>query len=607
MSADRVPGTAAAETFVALGGDCPRAPLWRTLQLARPSARRLAGATLLGAGSVGAGVALLATSGWLISRASERPSIVALGAAIVGVRLFALSRAVLRYCERLVGHDATLRGLAELRVDVFERLEVLAPAGLSAYRSGDLLARLVADVDTLQDLMLRVIPPFGIALIVGLVTVGVTGWVLPAAGLTLGAALLVSGTVVPWLTLRLARSSDARQASARGQLTTSVVELLEGAPDLVAYGASGAQRSRIAAADAELTGITTAGSHTTGIGSALITVCTGLAVWAALLVGIPAVHAGQLGGPFLAVIVLIPLAAFEVAVGLPAASQALEGVRRSAGRVFAVIDAPSPVTEPASPARVEVAPHRIRVRGLKARHRAGDPWALEGIDLDLWPSRRVALVGPSGAGKSTLAAVLLRFVEYQAGSVTLDGTELSSLAGADVRRVIGLAAQGAHIFDTTVRENLRVGRRQASDDELWDALDRTRLRSWVELLPRGLDTEVGAHGARMSGGQRQRLAVARALLADFPVLVLDEPGEHLDTATADALTADLVEATRGRSTVVITHRLAGLDAMDEIVVLDTGRVVERGAHDDLVLAGGLYARLWERERGVAPERRSVAA
>jgi thiol reductant ABC exporter CydC subunit len=567
----------------------------------------MAAATLLGAGSVLAGIALLATSGWLISRASQRPSIVALGAAIVGVRFFALSRAVLRYRERLVGHDAALRGLADLRVEVYERLEALAPAGLSAFRSGDLLARLVEDVDGLQNLMLRVIPPYGAAVVAGAVTVGALCWVLPAAGLSLGVCLVVAGTVVPWLTLRLARRAEARQASARGELSASVVDLLEGAPDLVAYGATGAQLSRIAGADAELTAIATAGSHTAGVGTALTTVLTGLAVWAALLVGIPAVHAGRLGGPFLAVIVLTPLAAFELAVGLPAATQTLEGVRRSAGRVFAVLDSPAPVTDPASPAAVGPGPHRVRVRGLRARHRPGGPWALDGIDLELAAGRRVAVVGPSGAGKSTLAAVLLRFVDYQGGSVTLGGAELSTLDGADVRRVIGTAAQDAHLFDTTVRENLRVARRQVSEAELRAVLDRARLLSWVDGLPAGLDTDVGPHGARLSGGQRQRLAVARALLADFPVLILDEPGEHLDPATADALTADLVAATRGKSTLLITHRLAGLDAMDEIVVLDAGRVVERGPHAELVSMGGSYARLWELERGLEPERKGVLA
>jgi thiol reductant ABC exporter CydC subunit len=588
-------------------GAGPTASLSRTLRLARPSAGRLALATLLGAGAVAAGIALLATSGWLISRASERPSVVALGVAIIGVRVFALCRGVLRYCERLVGHDAALRSLADLRVEVFERLEALAPAGLPAFRDGDLLARLVADVDTLQDLLLRVLPPYGIALVVGVGTVGILWWVLPAAAIALGVSLLLAATVVPWVTLRLARRSEARQAAARGELTASVVDLLEGAPDLVAYGATAAQLARIARADGELTAIAAAGSTTAGAGTALTTLLIGLAVWASLVAGVPAVHSGRLRGPLLAVIVLTPLAAFELVSGLPAATQALERVRRSAGRIFAVMDAPDPVGDPPAPVAAGAPPIGLSVRGLQSRHLSQGPWALDGVDFDLPPGRRIAVVGPSGAGKSTLAAVLVRFVEYQGGSVTLGGTELSALAGDDVRRLVGLAAQDAHVFDTTVRENLLLARRTASDDDLRIALKRARLLDWLQHLPRGLDTEVGSRGARLSGGQRQRLAMARVLLAGFPVLVLDEPGEHLDTATADRLTADLLAATEGQSTVLITHRLTGLDAVDEILVLDAGRVVERGTHAGLVSAGGLYTRLWERERGIEPERRRVAA
>jgi thiol reductant ABC exporter CydC subunit len=585
-----------------LGG--PEAPLPRTLAIARPAAGRLTLATLLGAASIGTGVALLATSGWLISRASQHPSVVALGLAIVGVRFFAISRGLFRYGERLVGHDAAFRVLANMRARVYERLEVLAPAGLPEFRSGDLLARFVQDVDTLQDLMLRVIPPYGIAVVVGSVAVGVMAWLLPAAGLLLAVALLLAATAVPWLTRRLADRSESRQASARGELSAGLVDLLEGAPDLVACGATGAQLSRIADADAELTRVARAGSRTVGIGSGLTSLLTGLAMWGALVVGVPAVHSGRLDGPLLAVIALTPLAAFELAVGLPAATQALVRVRRSAGRVFAVLDAPPLVAEPVCPADL---PSRdgLQLRGLRVRYQAGGPWALDGLDLDLPPGRRVGIVGPSGSGKSTLAGVLLRFVPYEGGSVTLDGVELAALAGDDVRRVIGLAAQDAHLFDTTLRENLRLARRNASEDEMRTALERAHLVDWFGQLPKGLDTDVGEHGARLSGGQRQRLAMARIILAGFPVLILDEPSEHLDTETANALTADLVDATVGQTTLLITHRLAGLEAMNEVVVLDAGRVVERGTHAELAGANGLYARMWQRERGLDPSNTEV--
>ncbi len=318
------------------------------------------------------------------------------------------------------------------------------------------------------------------------------------------------------------------------------------------------------------------------------------------MLAVPAVRSGRLDGVLLAVLVLTPLAAFEAVAGLPAAAQAMDRVRRSSARVFEVLDSPDPVAEPADPVPLPDGPAALVVTGLHASYPGARRAALDGIDLDLAPGRRVAVVGPSGAGKSTLAAVLLRFLPYE-GSVTLDGVELARLRGEDVRRRVGLAAQDAHVFDSTLEQNLRLARPDASAEELAAALAGARLDSWVATLPDGLATRVGESGSRISGGQRQRLALARALLADFPVLVLDEPGEHLDTATADALVADLLDATRGRSTVLITHRLAGLAEVDEVLVLDAGRVVERGTHARLLREGGRYAALWELEQSRPPD------
>ena len=569
------------------------APLARTLRIARPAAGRLALAAALGAGAVASAVGLMATSAWLISRAAQHPSVQALAVAVVGVRFFGVSRGLFRYAERLVGHDAAFRVLADLRVSVWRRLEVLAPAGLPAFRSGDLLARLVSDVDALQDLMLRVLPPWLVAATVGGASVVLVASLLPSAGVVLAVMLTLAATVVPALTRRLSQRSEARTATARGGLAASVVDLLQGSADLIAYGAVPAQLASTTAADAELTRTAAAAARTAGIGAGLSSLLGGLAVWGALLVGIGAVHDGRVAGVALAVLALTPLAAFESVAGLPAAAQALTRVRHAAARVFAVVDAPDPVPEPAdpSPAPQDVG---IVVRGLTARWPGASGPALEGVDLDLPTGRRVALIGPSGAGKSTLAAVLLRFVPYAAGSVTLGGVEIDQLGGDQVRALVGLAAQDAYIFDTTLEENLRLARPQATAGDLADALAAARLSDWVASLPSGLATRVGERGAALSGGQRQRLAVARALLADFPVLVLDEPGEHLDTATADALTADLLDATRGRTTLLITHRLTGLEEVDEIVMLDRGRVVERGTHDELVALGGRYAALAQR-------------
>jgi len=579
--------------------DGAEAPLRRTLAIARPAARRLALATLLGAGAIGASVGLIATSAWLISRSSQRPGESAIALAIVGVQFFALSRGLCRYAERLAGHDAAFRVLAELRVGVYERLERLAPLGLPAFRGGDLLARLIHDVDSLQDLLLGAVPPFAIALIAGTATVALVWSMLPAAGLILLLALLLAGTLVPWLTGRLAARSELRQASARGELTASVVDLIEGAPELAVNGAAGEQLGRAMHEDTRLTRIAAAGARTAGVGQGLTSLCSGLAMWGSLVVGVSAVHAGRLNGVLLAGLALIPLVAFELVAGLPAASQTLQRVRRAASRVLAVMETPEPVAEPARPITLPPPPYGARLRAVSARYPGQRRSALAGIDLDLSPGRSVGVVGASGAGKTTLAGVLLRFLPYERGSVRLAGVELADLPGEVSRSVIGLVSQDAHVFDNTLEENLRLARREATLDQLRAALAKVRLLEWSERLPHGLGTELGERGARMSGGQRQRLAIARALLADFPVLVLDEPGEHLDAPTADAILADLLAGTREKGVLLITHRLAELQELDEVIVLDHGRVLERGTHAELLTLGGRYAALWESETGAS--------
>ncbi|GHG59551.1 thiol reductant ABC exporter subunit CydD [Streptomyces griseocarneus] len=567
--------------------------LSRVRAAGRPLRARFALALLLGALALGSAVALMATSGWLISRASQQPPVLYLMVAVTATRAFGIGRSVFRYAERLVSHDAALRVLAGLRVSVYRRLERLAPAGLRDVRRGDLLSRLVGDVDALQDYFLRWALPVGSAVVVGAASVGFTAWLLPEAGAVLAAGLLVAGPLVAALSGAVARRAERKLAGARGELSSSTVELLTGTAELTVAGALPARLERLRRVDGELTRIARRGAAASALGSGLSALVCGLTVAAAAWVGVQAVHDGRLGGVWLAVVVLVPLAAFEAVAGLPLAVRSRHLVRRSAERVHEVLDAPVPVRDGSEPA--PASPFPLRVAGLTARHPGQAAPALEGFGLELTAGRRVAVVGRSGAGKTTLAQVLLRFLDAEEGSYTLGGRSAALMDGDGVRRLVGLCAQDAHIFDSSLRENLRLARPGADDAALRRALAAARLLDWVDGLPRGLDTMVGEHGARLSGGQRQRLALARALLADFPVLVLDEPAEHLDLATADALTADLLAATEGRTAVLITHRLAGLAAVDEVIVLDAGRVVQRGAYEALARESGPFRRMLERE------------
>ncbi|MDQ0994600.1 thiol reductant ABC exporter subunit CydD [Streptomyces sp. V3I7] len=564
---------------------------------------RLGLATLLGSLALGCAVALLSTSGWLISRASEMPPILYLMVAVTSVRAFGIGRSVFRYAERLVSHDAVLKALGGVRTAVYRRLEKLAPAALPGYRRGDLLARLVSDVDSVQDHYLRWRLPATVAAIVSLGASVAVAFLLPSAGAVLAVGLVLAGAVVPALAIRFSGRAERQQSPARGRLATSVVDTFTGTAELTVAGALPARLAAVRSADRRLTDLAARSATTTALAAGLIALITGLTVTVSAALGVDGVAAGVLPGVCLAVVVLTPLAAFEAVAGMPVAVQFRERARAARARLDEVLSAPEPVAEPADPRPLPADPDPLAVRGLTARWPGAARDAIQGIDLDLASGRRIAVVGPSGSGKTTLAQVLLRFLDQTSGSVTLGSGEQAvdtrEIASDDVRRVIGLCAQDAHVFDSSLRENLRLAAPEADDAELRAALAKARLLDWVDSLPAGLDTMVGEHGARLSGGQRQRLALARALLADFPVLILDEPAEHLDLPTADALTADLLAATEGRTTLLITHRLAGLDdtTVDEVLVLDDGRIAERGRWAELVgREDGRLRALWEREQ-----------
>ncbi|MBV2362601.1 thiol reductant ABC exporter subunit CydC [Streptomonospora nanhaiensis] len=570
------------------------------IALARPRTTRFALGVLLGALAAGSGVALLSVAAWLIARAAEHPPITALSVAVVATRALGVSRGVTRYLERLVTHDAAFRTLADVRVRVYERLARTEP--VRRFRSGDLVSRLVSDTDATQDLLVRGLTPPLVAVVTGGATVVFCTVLLVPGGLLLGLGLVLAGLAVPLVAAALGRRPGRRQAAARGELSTALVDTLYGAPDLVAYGAMDRAVRRVTDADAELTRIARRDAALLGFGAGATALITGLTVWGTLVLGVAAVEGGSLSSISLAVLVLTALAAFEVVAPLPAVAARLGAIRAGGERLFDVLDTPPSIAPPRSAAAhggpdgadgaaLPVgADTGLRVRSLRVRYGPEEPWALDGVDIDIPAGRTVAVVGPSGAGKSTLAAVLLRFRDPDSGTVELGGADITGHPADAVRAVVTGVPQDPHIFASTVRENLRLAAPGADDGRLWEALERARLAGEVRAMPQGLDTEVGSHGLRLSGGMRQRLALARALLAAPRVLVLDEPTAHLDPDTRDAVVADLLAAAEGYSTLLITHDMAGLDRVDDIYVVAGGRVVQHGTHAELAAEqGGWYA------------------
>ena len=572
-----------------------RSPLLRLLAVARPLRGRLLLAVAAGAAATGCGVGLLAVSGFLLSRASQHPAIIAISVAVVAVRALSIGRGVSRYLERLASHDVAFRVLAKVRVAIWRRLEALAPGGLALFRSGDLLARLISDVDATQDLFIRGITPLLAAVLVGGGAVTACLLILAPAAAVLAAGLLAAGIVVPLAGAAVARNAARAGAPARGRLTATVTDLLDGAAELHAFGAQDAALARAGAADAELTRLARRTAAASGLGTGLMSAVSGLTLWAVLLLGVAATGSGALTRVPLAVLTLTALAAFEAVTALPAAAVQLDQARVSAGRITAVTDTPDPVRDPRHPRPLPPGPFTITLHDATVRYQPDGPPALDRVSLDLPPGRRVALVGANGAGKSTVAAVLMRFCELSGGAALLNGHDLASYAADDVRTLIGGCPQDPHLFDATIRDNLRLARPGATDEDLEAAAARARLLAWIRSLPQGWDTPVGTHGAAVSGGERQRLALARAFLADPALLILDEPTAHLDPDSRQVLTADLLHATEGRAVLFITHEPDGLDQVDQIVVLEHGRVAEQGSHDQLRHAGGLYQRMRESE------------
>jgi ATP-binding cassette, subfamily C, bacterial CydCD len=578
--------------------------LFRLLCFLNGSWNWVALSVLLSTLTIGSSVALIGTSAWLISTAGLHPSVADLGVSVVGVRFFGISRGVFRYLERLVSHNVTFRLLARLRVWFYEKLEPLSPARLMEYKSGDLLARVIGDVETLENFYVRVISPVLTAILIGILVALFFATFYPPIALVLIIFFLILGLILPVLSQVASRTPGQSLILQRANMQAQLVDGIQGIADLLAFG-RGADRLRQISATGQIYGSTQKQmARISGVHSALGMLFTNLGVWLVLLLVIPQVTAGNIKGVMLGTFALMTLASFEAVLSLPLAAQMWNASREAAKRLFEVVDAEPAVKETGGKTlRVETsAPNNLQFSDLSFSYPNQRLPALQKISFTVPEGKSVAIVGPSGSGKSTISNLLLRFWDYELGEIMLGGQSLKALNPDEVRKRFALVSQNGYFFNTTIRENLRLARRFATQKEIESAARAAQIHEFVAGLPKGYDTLIGEQGLRLSGGERQRLAIARALLKDAPILIFDEPTANLDPQTEKQVLDTLFATMPGKTSLLITHRLIGLENVDEILVMDKGRIVEHGTHGELLMQRGLYRRLWDLQNQILSDR-----
>ena len=565
------------------------AALRRCVSMLQVSRSGFALSLLLGVTALGAAIALGGTAAWLIARASQQPPVLYLTVAATSVRLFGVSRALARYLSRLASHKVALTGMDNLRNNLYDELAAAPGTKLSTLRRGDLMTRAGADVDEVGNVVVKTLLPALVAAIVGVGTVGVITVISPAAGIILAISLVVSGIIAPALIARSVRLAESQGADARTDIAATSLAILEGATELSMAGTLERARHSLSESEAALSAALARSARLSAFARGLDVCAMGVAVIGALLIGIPQTTSGALAQVLLAVIVLVPLSAFEgVAELTPAAAQLVRSAQ-AATRICSLLDE----EYPGQPHDIPEGPTVIEARDL-AIGWPGGPTLATGISLTLRPGSSLAIVGPSGIGKTTLLATLTGIIPPKSGSALVNGVPAWGADREQLTSRITMTAEDAHVFATTIYENLRVARASLTRDEASELLSRAGLAQWVQSLPDGLDTVIGSGGTTVSGGERRRLLMARALAAPAPIMALDEASEHLDAATADRLMETLLTRSPNRAALVVTHRLSALDQADHVIVLAAPKpgqcatIAARGTHDEVLQALPTY-------------------
>ncbi len=532
-------------------------------------------------------VALLATSGWLIARASQMPPVLDLSIAIVGVRTFALLRSVTRYSERVVSHNATFASLPRIRIAIFNKLEELTPSGLTQFHRGDLMSRIVADVEGIQDLTLRVYLPIVSSAISAIFCVALVGWILPIAGVILAVALLVAATAVPYLSVASGRVQQVATAKVRSEFNSSLLDYYEGLADITMLDAGNDVFNQLDLTNEEAASIESSFAARTGFAATLIVLIQGLTLTATIYASFKAMQSGTLASVNTVVLGLIPLAVFESVTSLPNAMLSLMRVRGVSERLIDILETP---TTSDDNCMQTVTSCDIALDHVSARWPGSERFALADISLSIPHKSTHVLVGQSGSGKSSAIATMTKLLERESGSLIIGDTSIDELAGVEVRSHIVATGHDSHVFSTSISENLRLaGNSGTTEAELWNALEQVELAGWVRSLPIDINTIIGDQGVTMSGGQRQRLILARLFINDPDVWIIDEPTEHLNSELADLVLSRIRRASMKSSLIIATHRLRDTSATDIVTVLDDGNVIESGKQTDLSSSGSYFS------------------